>query len=352
MTTEGPIERRALEADSTDATATEVTATEAAATEAAATEAEAAHVSVGGRRIRLTNPDRVLWPRTGFTKRELIDYYVAIADVLLPHLRERAVTLRRFPEGVDGPGWYQANCRGHPAWVSTHDLRGQRGELLRYCRVDEPATLVWLANLGTIELHPFLWRASNPIEPAALVLDLDPGPPASLVAAAQVALLARVVLRHYGLDAVVKTSGSLGLHLFVPLTRGHSFDATKRFARAVAERLAAEAPELVIATSSRARRAGRVFVDWVQNDASRSTVAPYSVRATPWPLVSTPVTWDEVEFAASNRRGASLLFTPAEVRERVGRLGDLFAPALDRAHTLPAVREAARTPARDAAERR
>jgi bifunctional non-homologous end joining protein LigD len=310
-------------------------------------EDQATVVTIGGRGIRLTNPDRVLWPRTGFTKRELIDYYLGIADVLLPHLRERPVTLRRFPEGVDGPGWYQANCRGRRAWVTTHDVRGQRGELLRYCLVDECATLAWLANLGTIELHPFLWRVASPAEPSALVLDLDPGPPASLVAAAKVALLARAVLQERGIDAAVKTSGSLGLHLYVPLAAGHSFDATKRFARTVAERLAAEAPDLVLATSSRAERAGRVFVDWVQNDANRSTVAAYSVRATPWPLVSTPVTWAEVETAASEGRGELLLFGPRQVRERVARFGDLFAPALDRTHTLPTEGEGAGTLVRD-----
>ena len=292
-------------------------------------------IRVDGRDIRVTNPERILWPRTGFTKRELIEYYLAISDVLLPHLRARAVTLRRFPESVDGPGWYQANCRGHPPWVVTHDVRGQKGELLRYCLIDEPATLAWLANLGTIELHPFLWRVDNAIEPTALVFDLDPGPPASLVAAAEVAVLVRDVLHEQDLDAVVKTSGSLGLHLYVPLTRGHSFDAAKGFARGVAERLAREHPDVVIANSVRARRAGRVFIDWVQNDANRSTVAAYSVRATPWPLVSTPVTWEEVEQVAVKRRGELLLFTPRQVRERLDRFGDLFAPALEQRYRLP-----------------
>ena len=297
--------------------------------------AEATEVEIDGRRIRLTNPDRVLWPRTGFTKRQMIDYYLSVAPVLLPHLAGRAVTLRRFPESVDGAGWYQANCRGNPPWVATHAVRGQRGDVLRYCLIEERATLAWLSNLGTIELHPYLALAREPAEPTTLVFDLDPGPPASLVAAAQVALLVRHALREHGLDGVVKTSGSLGLHVYVPLAAGHAFDATKSFARGIADRLAEAAPELVIGSVSRAQRAGRVFIDWVQNDANRSTVAPYSLRATPWPLVSAPVTWDEVEMAATVRRGELLLFGPSEVQERIRRFGDLFQAALERSYRLP-----------------
>jgi bifunctional non-homologous end joining protein LigD len=296
---------------------------------------EATEVDVDGRRIRLTNPDRVLWPRTGFTKREMIDYYLAVAPVLLPHLAGHAVTLRRFPESVDAPGWYQANCRGNPPWVTTHDVRGQRGETLRYCLIDERATLAWLANLGTIELHPFLALARKPDEPTALVFDLDPGPPASLVAAAQVALLVREVLREHELDGTVKTSGSLGLHVYVPLAAGHTFGETKWFARRIADRLSATAPNLMIGNVSRARRTGRVFIDWVQNDPNRSTVAAYSLRGTPWPLVSTPVTWDEVETTATRARPELLLFGPLQVLERVRRFGDLFEPALQRTYRLP-----------------
>jgi bifunctional non-homologous end joining protein LigD len=301
------------------------------------TEAETTtEIIVGGRRIRVTNPDRVLWPETGFTKGAMLDYYLAVAGTILPHLHGRGITLRRFPEGVDGPGWYQANCRGRPPWVSTQDVRGKAGEVFRYCLVEEPATLAWLANLGTIELHPFLALANRPDEPTALVLDLDPGPPASLVASARVALILRDLLTAHGLTAAVKTSGSLGLHVFAPLEPGHTFDATKAVARALADLVAKRAPDLVVGTVSRSQRAGRVFIDWVQNDASRSTVAPYSLRATPWPLVSTPLAWDEVEAAVSTRRADRLLFGPREVLDRIERIGDLFAPMLGAGGKLPA----------------
>lgn len=294
-------------------------------------------IVVGGRRIRVSNPDRVLWPETGFTKAAMLDYYLAVADTMLPYLRGRGITLRRFPEGVDGPGWYQANCRGRPPWVSTFDVIGKAGESLRYCRVEEPATIAWLANLGTIELHPFLALAERPEEPTALVFDLDPGPPASLVACARVALLLREILEVHGLTPVVKTSGSIGMHVFAPLVPGHGFEATKAVARALAGLLAEREPDLVVGTVSRARRAGRVFIDWVQNDASRSTVAPYSLRATPWPLVSTPVTWDEVESAVSARRADRLLFGPRQVLDRIERLGDPFAAPLGARANLPSV---------------
>ena len=306
------------------------------------TEADAStEIIVGGRPIRVSNPERVLWPETGFTKGAMIDYYLAVATTILPHLRGRGITLRRFPEGVDGPGWYQANCRGRPGWVSTLDVTGKTGDELRYCLVDEPATLAWLANLATIELHPFLALAERPDEPTALVLDLDPGPPASLIASARVALLLRHILEKHGLAAVVKTSGSLGMHVYAPLAAGQTFEATKSVARALADLLAKRQPDLVVNSVSRAQRAGRVFIDWVQNDASRSTVAPYSLRATPWPLVSTPLTWDEVEAAATTRSAARLLFGPRQVLDRIERLGDPFQGALAADGMLPAAADIA-----------
>jgi len=292
-------------------------------------------LDIGGRRVRVTNPDRVLWPATGFTKRAMLAYYERVADVLLPHVRDRGLTLRRFPEGVDGPGWYQANCRGHPPWVRTHDVVGRRGGRLRYCVIDDTAGLAWAANLGTIEFHPFLATTDRPDEPTALVLDLDPGPPAGLTRCAQLAIELRRLLHGLGLEAVAKTSGGLGLHVYVPLAPGHSFAATKAFARAIAATLARRWPDRVIDRTARSERAGRVLIDWVQNDVSRSTVAPYSLRAMPWPLVSTPVTWAEVAAAADGARGRRLVFGPDEVVERVRRFGDLFEPALSRAGVLP-----------------
>jgi bifunctional non-homologous end joining protein LigD len=291
-----------------------------------------------GREVRITHPSRVLWPRTGFTKRQLIEYLLAVAPVLLPHIRGRGLTLRRFPEGVDGPGWFQAECRGCPTWMRTFDVAGRGGRTWRYCIVDDAAGLAWTANLGTLELHPFLSTIERPTEPTALVLDLDPGPPAGLLACARVALILRSRLASAGMAARPKTSGSVGLHLSVPLAPGHTFDGTKAFARSLAASLAAEHPDLVTDVIDRSRRAGLVYLDWIQNDASRSTVAPYSLRATPWPLVSTPVRWEELEAAVSSGRPESLVFGPADVLARVDRFGDLFAP-LAATHTganLPA----------------
>jgi bifunctional non-homologous end joining protein LigD len=293
-----------------------------------------------GRQVRLTHPQRVLWPRVGFTKRQLVDYLLAIAPVLLPHVRGRGLTLRRFPEGVHGPGWFQAECRGCPSWMRTFDVAGQAGRTWHYCVVDDTAGLVWTANLGTLELHPFLSTIDRPTEPTALVLDLDPGPPAGLLACGRLALVLRSRLADLGLTAFVKTSGSVGLHVEVPLAPGHSFDRTKAFARSLAACGSAERPDLVTDVIDRSRRGGLVYLDWIQNDQSRSTVAPYSLRATPWPLVSTPLTWSELEEAVATDRPESLVFGPGDVLGRVERLGDLFAPLADRAGgaTLPDLR--------------
>jgi bifunctional non-homologous end joining protein LigD len=283
-------------------------------------------LSLDGREVRITHPSRVLWPRTRFTKRDLVDYLLAVAPALLPHIRGRGLTLRRFPEGVDGPGWFQAECRGCPSWMRTFDVAGRAGRTWRYCVVDDTAGLAWTANLGTLELHPFLSTIERPTEPTALVLDLDPGPPTGLLACARVALLLRSRLASAGLDAVPKTSGSVGLHVYVPLAPGHTFERTKAFARSLAASLAAEHPDLVTNVIDRSRRAGLVYLDWIQNDASRSTVAPYSLRVTPWPLVSTPITWEELEDAVGSSRPESLVFTPRDVLARIDRFGDLFAP--------------------------
>lgn len=286
-------------------------------------------LELDGRAVRLTHPERVLWPRVRFTKRHLIDYLVAVAPVLLPHIRGRGLTLRRFPEGVDGPGWFQAECRGGPDWMRTFDVVGREGRTWRYCVVDDAAGLVWAANLGTLELHPFLSTIDRPAEPTALVLDLDPGPPAGLVECARVALLLRARLADLGLAAYPKTSGSVGLHVYVPLAPGHTFEQTKAFARSLAAQLTAAHGDLTTDVIDRSTRAGLVYLDWIQNDASRSTVAPYSLRATPWPLVSTPVLWDELEYAVEARRAESLVFTPRDVLARIDRLGDVFAPLGD-----------------------
>jgi bifunctional non-homologous end joining protein LigD len=268
--------------------------------------------------VEITTPDRVLWPAAGFTKRDLLEYYLAVAPVLLPHLADRPLTLGRFPHGVEGRGFAQTECRAAPEWLRTEPIPLRSGEIRNYCVVEDEAGLAWLANRSAIELHPFLGLE----RPRAVVFDLDPGEPADVVDCARVALLLRDVL---GDRAVVKTSGSVGLHVFVPTDR--TFEEGRAYSRCVAEELAAAHPDLVVSTTDRAARTGRVLVDWMQNARMRSTVAPYSLRAAPWPTASTPVLWEEVERAAAERRPELLTFLADDVLRRVDRLGDPFASA-------------------------
>jgi bifunctional non-homologous end joining protein LigD len=291
--------------------------------------AERETLTVDGHDVVITTPGRVLWPVTGTTKRHLLEYLLAIAPVLLPHLRDRGLTLRRFPDGVSGKSWYQAQCRGRPPFVRTQDVEGAAGGMLQYCVVEDAAGLAWLANLSNLELHPFLAPASRPMEPAAFVVDLDPGPLSSLLDAARVAMLVLERLDRLSLPGVVKTSGARGIHVFVPLAPGHTFDHTKAAARALARSLERDHPGDVAATLARHERRDRVFVDWLQNDPTRSTVAVYSPRATAVPLVSTPVTPTELEEAVRAGRPAALRFGFRQVLERVDRLGDLFRTAAD-----------------------
>ena len=266
--------------------------------------------------VEITTPDRVLWPTVGFTKRDLLDYYLAVAPVLLPHLRDRPLTLGRFPTGVEGGGFAETEARGAPEWLRTEPIRLRNGEIRNYCVVEDEAGLAWLANRSVIELHPFLGLDRQ----QAIVFDLDPGEPADVADCAGVALLLRERL---GDDAVVKTSGSVGLHVFVPTSA--TYEETRAFARTVAEELQAAHPDSVVSTTERAARAGKVLVDWMQNARMRSTVAPYSLRAAPWPTVSTPVSWEEVERCAAERRPELLTFLAWNVPARIERLGDLFA---------------------------
>jgi bifunctional non-homologous end joining protein LigD len=279
--------------------------------------------------LALTHREKVFWPAVGFTKGQMLDYYRAIAPVMLPHLAGRPVTLARFPEGVDGPGWYQNHCAAAPAWLRTAAVRGQGGRALRYAVIDDVASLLWAANWGGIEFHPFLAPAERRDTPDLLVIDLDPGPPAGLLACCEVALHARARLAAEGLDASVKTSGRAGLHLFARLPEAtRTYTHAKALSRAIGTELARAHPDLVVATMSRAARAGRVYLDWGQNDANKSTIAPYSLRGTVLPGVSTPLTWDEVEQTLRDGDPRALVFSPADVLERVDRQGDLFARLL------------------------
>jgi bifunctional non-homologous end joining protein LigD len=286
---------------------------------------ESIDLEIDGRQVRVTHPNRIIWPASGTTKRDLIQYLLAVAPVLLPHLRRRATMLWRFPEGVEGPGWFQAQCRSRPPWVDTFAVTGRRGDTLRYCVIEEAATLAWLANLGTIELHPHGWTVDRPDNPTHIIFDLDPGPPAGLRDAATVALTIADRLRTAGLDPVAKTSGSLGLHVAAAVDADTTFATTKAFSRRLAEGLAADRPDRVVAHSDREARAGLVYIDWVQNDRNRQLVAAYSPRATRLPQVSTPLTWEEVGRAAEGDVRA-LRPTFSEILVRADHVGDVWTP--------------------------
>ena len=294
-------------------------------------------IEVDGRRLTFTNMDKVLWPSVAFTKGHMISYYEAVAPVLLPHLRARPLTLKRYPDGVDGWFWFQTRCPRPPSWMRTYRVRSasRPGETFDYCAADDVPSLLWIANLGAIELHPLSSRAAAVEEPAAVVFDLDPGAPAGLAECCAVALRLRALLQESRLTSFVKTSGLKGIHVVVPLNQPHTFDAAKGFAREVAERLAAERPDEVTTVSARARRGSKVFVDWSQNNLARSTVAPYSLRAALIPTVSMPVSWDEVA-AGVNEGAAALTFDAGRALERVGRGADLFAPVEMLRQQLPA----------------
>jgi bifunctional non-homologous end joining protein LigD len=279
------------------------------------------------REVVLTNEDKVLYPATGFTKGDLVRWYEAVAEAILPHLVGHPVTLARYPDGVDAPGWYQTNCPpGRPPWLAIAEVRGGAGQTLRYCRIEDRAALRWVANTGGLELHPLLLSLDRPRAADLLVLDLDPVAPAGLPECARVALRLREELARAGLAAVPKTSGGRGLHLHAPLDEA-DFATSRRLARDLAERLAAEDPLVSARVSPRSARAGKVLVDWRQNEANRSLIAPWSLRAASVPTVATPLAWSEVEAAAASPDAPPLRFGPREALERLHRLGDPFAAA-------------------------
>jgi bifunctional non-homologous end joining protein LigD len=272
------------------------------------------------RQLTLSNLDKVLYPEVGFTKAGVVDYYARIAAVLLGHLQDRAVTMVRYPDGVDGGSFFEKRCPSHaPAWVRHEDVDG-----IDACVIDDLATLVWVANLAALELHTLQATATHPDRPTAVVFDLDPGPPATIVDCCRVALDLRAAFDRLDLTTVVKTSGSKGLHMAVPIS-GASAEEAKDFARALGQLLAKNDPERVTIVMERAERRGKVFVDWSQNDRHKTTIAPYSLRARPRPQVSTPVAWDEVAAVADGANPTTLTFEAADVLARVDRLGDLYA---------------------------
>jgi bifunctional non-homologous end joining protein LigD len=294
-------------------------------------------VEVEGRRLRLSNREKTLYPRAGFTKGRLIDYYAAVAPVLLPHLKGRPLTLKRYPDGVDSPHFYEKRCPAHrPDWVRTVPIWSERNKQeIPYCVVEDLPTLIWAANLANIELHTSLSPARSIGSPTMVVFDLDPGPPAGIRDCCRVALWLKELFDAFDLRTVAKTSGSKGLQVYLPLNFPTSYEHTKPFARAVAELLEKQHAKLVTSRMTKSLRPGKVFIDWSQNDEHKTTVCVYSLRATARPLVSTPLTWDEVRRASRRRSDPQLSAEPAELLRRVERDGDLFAPLLDLRQGLP-----------------
>jgi bifunctional non-homologous end joining protein LigD len=302
--------------------------------------AEKVPVQVDGRQLTLSNLDKVLYPEVGFTKGEVIDYYTRIAAVLLPHVQDRPLTFKRYPEGVEGQFFFAKNAPSHtPDWVRTVELPSpgstKKRDTINYPVMCDLPTLVWAANLAALELHVPMWRVTRtgkPKHPDMMVFDLDPGPPATIVECCEVARHVRGVLDEDGLTSYPKTSGSKGLQLYVPLDEKAPWEDVHAYARTLAQRLEKEHPQLVVWNMKKELRTGKVLVDWSQNNAAKTTVAVYSLRARATPTVSTPVAWDEVE---SCSRPEDLRFTSADVLQRVEQHGDLFAATLDRSQTLP-----------------
>jgi bifunctional non-homologous end joining protein LigD len=289
-------------------------------------------VDVFGRRLKLSNLDKVLWPVAGFTKGQMIDYYARIAAVMLDHVRDRPITLRRYPNGVDKASFFEKNCPSHrPSWLPTIQL-GDVG----YCCLEEAAALVWTANLAAIELHPSLARGGDLNCPTSIVFDLDPGDGADVLTCARVAMFLRAALDHLHLQAWIKTSGSKGLQMYVPLNTPVSYDDTRPFSYALAGVLERQHPDLVVTTQDKSARPKKVLIDWSQNTVFKTTVSVYSLRARPRPTVSTPVDWNEIEAALDAADPEQLVFEAPEVLQRVEDKGDLMAPVLSVEQRLPA----------------
>jgi len=293
-------------------------------------------VEIDGRELSVSNLDKVLYPEAGFTKAEVIDYYIRVAPAMLPHVRQRGVTLRRYPNGVDGTSFFEKRCPDHrPDWIGTALGPGDRKGGIHYLVIDEVATLAWVGNMAGLEVHAPMARAPAIESPTMVVFDLDPGAPASIVDCCRVALEIQEVLSDLDLESWPKTSGSKGLQLYLPLNTPHTHDHASSFALAVAQLLEKQDPKRVTSVMKKELRKGKIFVDWSQNSFHKTTIAAYSLRARPTPTVSTPITWDEVRSGAD---GEVLSFTAPEVLERVADFGDLFGPTATLGQELPTPR--------------
>jgi bifunctional non-homologous end joining protein LigD len=299
-----------------------------------------AELEVEGRILTVSNLDKVLYPEAGFTKADIIDYYIKIAPALLPHLKDRPITLKRYPDGVDGFFFYEKQCPSHrPQWIKTARVpKDGEDKHIDYCLMSDLPALVWAANLADLELHTFLHRAPAINRPTALAFDLDPGPPADIILCCRVGLWLKAIFDDLGLKSYAKTSGSKGLQVFVPLNTATTYDKTKAFAHALAERLEREHPDAVISRMQKSLRKGKVLIDWSQNDDHKTTINVYSLRARSRPTVSTPVTWKEVETALKRRAPSLLVFESKDALQRVAKHGDLFEPVIRLKQRLPSLK--------------
>jgi bifunctional non-homologous end joining protein LigD len=291
------------------------------------------HVEVEGRELSLSNLDKVMYPAVGFTKGHVIDYYTRVAPVLLPHLRDRPLTLKRYPNGVEGGHFYEKQCPSHrPDWVRAEPVE-LSSKTIWFCVCDDLPTLVWLANLADLELHPSLSKVPEVERPAVMAFDLDPGPGSGLAECCEVAVILRDALERLGLECFPKTSGSKGIQVYVPLNvDGVDYDGgTKRLSNALARHLEAEHPKLIVSSQRKELRKNKVLIDWSQNDEHKTTVGVYSLRARERPSVSTPLAWDEVEKGDAD----ALVFEADDVLERVEEQGDLFEPVATLEQRLP-----------------
>ena len=297
----------------------------------------ASTLRIGRQQVVFSNLHKVLYPQAGFTKGNVLEYYLRVADTVLPHLKHRALTLKRYPNGVDGFFFYEKNCPAHrPPWIDTANVpTANRAGGINFCLANDAATLAWVANLASLELHTSLARAPRVERPTMMVFDFDPGPDMDILDCGRIAVRMRDRLANLGLRSFAKTSGSKGLHFYVPLNTPCTFDDTKAFSHAMAMLLEREDPGHVTSVMRKDLRVGKVFIDWSQNDEHKTTVCPYSLRARAHPTVSTPVTWDEVEKAMEAGEPDRLRFEAADVVARVEKLGDLFEPVLTLKQKLP-----------------
>ena len=287
-----------------------------------------AQLVVEGKKLSVSNLDKVLYPKVGFTKGQVIDYFIRVAPVLLPHLKDRPLTMKRYPDGVEGEFFYEKNCPSHrPKWVKTAKVWSEGNQrIMHYCLANDLPTLVWAANLADLELHTSLSRKNKIERPTTMVFDLDPGAPADIVQCCQVGVWLRDLLAEMKLKSWAKTSGSKGLQVYVPLNTAITYDETKNLSRALAQHLEHEHADRVTSNMSKAVRKGKVFVDWSQNDEHKTTICAYSLRAKEEPTVSTPVTWNEVENCLKKKNAQLLKFRSDQVLARMEKLGDLFEP--------------------------